>query len=398
MKTASDLGSGAAPSAPDAGGWEFSLIDAAIVLARQLWLLLGLSVVAGLLALGISFQITPTYTASTQILPPQQSSTAAAMLGSLAGATAGVLSGNLPGLKNPSDQWVALLKSRAIADALVRQFQLQELYEARYVFQARDALAGNSRITAGKEGLIDIEVDDVDPQRAAKLVVAYVDELQRLTTTLAVTEAAQRRLFFERKLQESKASLIKAETALKEGGISANVLKTNPDTAVSQLAQAQAAVSAQEVKVAVMRGSLTENNPDYRQAARELASLRDQVRQIEQATPGQGQGDAAQYVARYREFKYHETLFDLFARQYELARADEARDGALIQLVNPVLVPEYKSRPKRGQMAVLSTLLTLAVLSIGVLLRQGLRQYGQGVEGAAKLQALRQALWRRGQS
>lgn len=377
-------------------GWEFSLVDAAIVLARHLRLLLAVSIAAGAVALGASYLIAPTYTASTQVLPPQQSNTASAMLGSLAGATAGVLSSNLPGLKNPSDQWTALLKSRAIADALVKQFKLKELYETRYVFQARDALAANSRITSGKEGLIDIEVDDVDPQRAAMLVSAYVDELQRLTTTLAVTEAAQRRLFFERKLQEAKSALIKAETALKDGGISANVLKTNPNTAVNQLAQAQAAVSAQEVRVSVMRGSLTESNPEYRQAALELASLRDQLRQIEKATPGQGQGDAAQYVARYREFKYFETLFELFARQYELARADEARDGSLVQIVSPVLVPEYKSRPKRGQMAVLATLLVFAVLAIAVLLRHALGQYRQQPEAAAKLLALHQAFWRTG--
>lgn len=398
MKTSTDTAtSGTSNGVVAEYGWEFSLIDIAIVLAGRLRLLLAGSLGVGLVFLGISFLMTPVYTASTQILPPQQSTTAAAMLGTLAGTTAGALSGNLPGLKNPSDQWVALLKSRAIADALVKRFKLQELYETTYVFQARDALAGNSRITSGKEGLIDIEVDDADPQRAAGLVAAYIEELQRLTTTLAVTEAAQRRLFFERKLLEAKDNLIKAETALKEGGISASVLKTSPDATVNQLAQAQAAVAAQEVKVSVMRGAMTENNQEYRQAARELASLREQLRRVEQASPGQGQGEAGQYVARFREFKYFETLFELFARQYELARADEAKDGALVQVIEPVLVPEYKSKPKRGQMAVLATLLSFVLLAGVVLVRHGIAQYRLRPEGAAKLLSLRRALrwWER---
>lgn len=387
---ATSSGEGAAAAAD-----EVSLLDLAVVLARRVRLLAGLPLAVGLVVLAASFLVKPTFTASTQLLPPQQqSSTAAAILGSLGGA-AGALGGGLAGLKNPADQWVGLLKSRVIADALIQRFDLKNLYENEYLFQTRNALAGNTRISAGKDGLIDIEVDDHDPQRAATMANAYVEELQRLTNALAVTEAAQRRLFFQKQLQEAKAGLIKAEVALKEGGINASVLKTSPEAAVTQLAQAQAAVAAQEVKVRVLRGSMTESNPEVRQAALELDSLRAQLRRAEQATPGQGQADAAQYIARYREFKYYETLFELFARQYELARADEARDGALVQVVDPAVVPEYKSKPKRALLAVLATVLTFLLCATWVLVANALQNYRQRPGGAEKLGQLRQALRRR---
>ena len=211
-----------------------------------------------------------------------------------------------------------------------------------------------------------------------------------------MTEAAQRRVFFQKRLAETKDALVKAETALREGGISANVLKTSPEAAVTQLAQAQAALAAQEVKLSVMRGAMTEQNPEYRQAQRELASLREQLQRAEQDQPGQARGDSAQYVARYRDFKYHETLFELFARQYELARADEAKDGALVQVVDPVQVPEHKSRPRRGLIAVAATGFGLLLTTAWLLAADGLRRYRQHPEGAEKLALLGRRLRGRG--
>lgn len=369
-----------------------SLFDVALILGHRARLLVVVPLLVGVITLGVSYLIPPMFTASTQLLPPQQqSSTAAALLGSL-GGVAGVLGGAAGAFKNPTDQWIALLKSRVVADAIVDRFKLVELYESDYRFQARDRLASRSRIAAARDGLITIEVEDHDPQRAADMTSAYIEELQRLTTTLAVTEAAQRRLFFQRQLAEAKENLVKAEIALKSGGISADVVKTSPTAAVSQLAQLQASISAQEVRLAAIRGRMTEQAPEYRQAELQLASLREQLRRVEQDQPGSGKGDSAEYVSRYREYKYFETLFDLFARQYEVARADEAREGAVVQVVDPVLVPEYKSSPKRARMAILATLFTFLLVAAWVLLRHSLRTMGSRPDGAAKLALLRTSL------
>jgi tyrosine-protein kinase Etk/Wzc len=370
-----------------------SLLDVVVVLARRWRLLAFLPLGIGLVTLAIAFAIPPTFTASTQLLPPQQPSSAAvAMLGSLS-SVAGALGGGVAGLKNPTDQWIGLMRSRAVADALVERFGLKTLYEADYQFQARDGLAARTRIAAGRDGLITIEVDDKSAERAAKIATAYVEELQHLMTTLAVTEAAQRRLFFQRQLQSTKEELVKAEIALKGGGISADVVKTSPTAAVGQLAQAQAALAAQEVKVAVMRGSMTENNPEYRQAALELESMREQMKRAERDQPaGRGSEASAKYIARYREFKYYETLYDLFARQYEMARADESREGAVVQVVDPAQVPEYKSQPKRAKMAILATVLSFMVTLVYVLTRDAWQNMSRQPEGQRRLAELRRAL------
>lgn len=371
---------------------EISLLDLLHTVVDNLRLLVLGPLLAGLAALGISFLIPPTFTASTQFMPPQQQqSSAAAMLQSL-GALGG-LAGAASGIKNPNDQFVSLLKSRTLQDTLIERFKLQERYDKKYSEDTRAELSKNARISSGKDGLIRIEVDDDEPAFAAELANAHVQELTLLLGRLAVTEAQQRRLFFEKQLKDAKDKLTQAEQALQATGVNASALKANPQSAVAGLAQLQAAITAQEVKVASMRGYLTENAPDFRQALTELTALKAQLGQAEKAqAPAQpGDGD---YIARYRDFKYFETLYELFAKQYELARVDESREGAVIQVVDVAQAPEKKSKPKKAIIAVLATLATGFALLLFVFVRQALRNAEQDAESAAKLSSLR-AAWAR---
>ena len=299
------------------------------------------------------------------------------------------MAGAATGIKSPADQYVAYLKSRAVQDPLIQEFDLVTRYKAKLKDDARKELVDNSRIASGKDGLISIDVDDTDPAIAAQMANAYVKQLGNLLSRLAVTEAQQRRLFFEKQLAQAKTGLTTAETALRATGITPDVLKAQPVTAVGALAQLQAQNAAQEVKVASMRGYLTESAPDFKQAMTELAALRAQVGKAENgSTAGKGsqQGD---YVARYRDFKYHETLFELFAKQYEIARVDEAREGAVIQVLDAAEQPERKSKPKKAIIALLATLGTGLTLLLFVFARQALRNAAGDAETAQKLARLK---------
>lgn len=378
-------------NAPDVGDDEISLLDLLQTVVDNLRLLVLGPLAVGVLALGISFTIQPTFTATTKFLPPQQQqSAAAAMLQSL-GALGGLASA-ATGLKNPNDQFVSFLQSRTLQDTLVERFKLTERYESKFQEDARNTLSANARISAGKDGLITVDVDDHDPAFAAELANAHVQELTLLLGRLAVTEAQQRRLFFEKQLADAKTKLTQAEQALQASGVNMSALKANPEAAVAGLAQLQASITAQEVKVATMRGYLTENAPDFRQALNELNALRTQLRRAEASQPPP-QGDS-DYVAKYRDFKYHETLFELFAKQYELARVDESREGAVIQVVDVAQAPERKSKPKKAMIAVLATLASGFALLLFVFVRQALRNAAQDDEAATKLHNLR-AAWAR---
>ena len=372
---------------------EISLLDLLQVVADNLRLLVLGPLAAGVLALGITFAIAPTFTATTKFMPPQQQqSSAAAMLAGL-GALGG-LAGAASGLKNPADQYVAFLQSRSVQDALIDRFKLTERYKTKFREDTRNALGGGVLIASGKDGLITIGASDKDPAFAAQLANAHVEELGKLLNRLAVTEAQQRRMFFERQLNNAKDNLTKAEQALKSSGVNSSALKANPGAAVEGLAKLKATITAQEIKLASMRGYLTESAPDFKQAQTELSAMRGQMARAEKEDSGAGSGGDSDYIAKFRDFKYHETLFDLFAKQYEMARVDESREGAVIQVLDVAQTPERKSKPKKALIAMMTALATGFALLLFVFVRQALRGATQTPETAHKLDDLSRA-WRR---
>ena len=371
---------------------EISLLDLLQVVADNLRLLVLGPLAAGLLALAYSFTIPPTFTATTKFMPPQQQqSGAATMLASL-GALGG-LAGAV-GIKHPADQYVAFLNSNRVHDALVDRFKLMERFQTKSREDARNAVRGSVQIASGKDGLITIDTSDKDPAYAAQLANAYVEELGNLLNRLAVTEAQQRRLFFEKQLANAKDNLVKAEQALATSGVNSSVLKST-GAAVAAVAQLKGQIAGQEIKLASMRGYLTESAPDFKQAQTELSAWRAQLASAEKAEPAarvnSGDGD---YIATLRNFKYYETLFELFAKQYEVARIDESREGAVIQVLDAAQPPERKSKPKKAQMAMMTTLAAGFALLLFIFVRHALHGAVQTPETAEKLNRLRCA-WRR---
>jgi uncharacterized protein involved in exopolysaccharide biosynthesis len=372
---------------------EISLLDLLQTIVDNLRLLVLGPLAVGLAALGISFAVPPSYTALTTFLPPQQQQgMAASMLASL-GALGG-LAGAATGLKNPADQYVAFLKSNSVEDALIDRFKLIERYKAEFKQDARTRLEGSVKISSGKDGLISVTVEDTDARFAADLANAHVEELTRLLSRLAVTEAQQRRQFFEKQLEQAKDRLTQAEIALSATGVSSNVLKSNPASAVAAVAALQAQVTVQEVKLGAMRGYLAETAPDFQQALVELTNLRSQLSKLSKDKAPQTAPGQSNYVSAYREFKYQETLFELFARQFEMAKVDESREGAVIQVLDKATPPERKSKPKKAQIAIIATLAAGFALLLFVFVRQALVNARQDKESADKLAQLRSA-WRK---
>jgi tyrosine-protein kinase Etk/Wzc len=373
---------------------EISLLDLLQVVADNLRLLVLTPLLAGLLALGYGFTITPTFTATTNFFPPQQQqSGAAALLASLGGM--GGLVGAASALKNPADQYVAFLKSRSLQDAVVDRFMLMDRLKIKFRHDARGVVEGSVQISSSRDGLITINASDKDPAFAAQLANAHVEELSKLLSRLAITEAQQRRLFFEKQLANSKDNLAKADQALKASGVNSNALKANPIATVEALARLKAGIAAQEIKLGSMRGYLTESAPDFKQAQTELAAMRNQMARAEKeelaSDTNSGDGD---YIAKYRNFKYHETLFELFTKQYELARIDESREGAVISVLDTAQPPERKSKPDKAKIAIMTSLVVGFALLIFVFGRHTLRRASDSPETNQKMFRLRKAVLR----
>lgn len=374
---------------------EFGLLDLVQTIVENLRLLVLGPLAVAVLAWGVSYLMPPIYTAKTQFLPPQQQQSAAAnMLANL--GSLGGLAGTVGVIKNPADQFLAYLKSVTVQDKLIERFNLLDRYEVKTKTDARLLLSSNVRAAAGKDGLITIEVDDQDPKFAAELANAYVEELEKLLAKLATTEAQQRRMFFEKQLTQAKDKLVQSEIALRATGVSGNVLKSNPTAALAVVASLQAAVTAQEVKLGTLRGYLAETAPEFKQALHELANLRAQLAKQEKDSPTTNGKTSAEgdYVSKYRDFKYNETLFELFAKHFELAKIDESREGAVIQILDVAQTPERYSKPKRELIALISSLVAEFALLLFLTLRLTLISLGRNFEAAKKLAVIKLS-WRR---
>ncbi len=374
---------------------EISLLDLAQTIAENLRLLVLGPLAFGVFALGVCFLVTPDFTAKTVIMPPQQQQSAAANILNQLGALGG-LAGGVAGLKNPNDQYVGLLQSVSLQDALINRFDLKQRYDKEFMVKAREVLTKNVKVTSNKEGTLQIEVDDEDPQFAATLANAHVEELSRLMARLAMTEAQQRRLFFERHLQEATQKLAAAQTKLAGSGVSAALLKNNPAAAMAAVSSLRAQITSQEVKIGALRGYLADTAPELKLAMKDLDNLRQQLRRQESSGLDAASIDPSKpgYDALYRDYKYQETLVDMFAKQFEAAKIDESREGAVIQVVDHALPPELKSKPKKALIAVLATLASGFALLLFVFVRQGLRNASQDKEAAQKIAAIRVA-WKR---
>jgi uncharacterized protein involved in exopolysaccharide biosynthesis len=376
-------------AAPEAS--EFGVLDMFLVLAESLRLLIVGPLLVGLAAFGLTYLITPSFTAKTVLLPPQQQQSSATLALQSLGALAGI-GGGAAGLRNPADQYAALMQSNAVEDRIVERFKLMEVYEVKTKTDARRVLEVRTRFSpTKKDGLLTIEFEDQDPQRAAAVANAYVQELRHLTGRLTMTEAQQRRVFFEKYLQDTKEKLAAAQRALQAAGINEGAIRGEPKAAAEAYAKLQAEVVANEVRLETMRGYLTETSPDFTRAQSQLAALRAQLARREAVNAVGAQGD---YVDRFREFKYQETLFDLFSRQYEVARLDESREGPLVQVVDAATAPERKSSPKRVVTAGLATLATATMLLIWVFAQNAWQRARRDGPTAGKMGMISEALRR----
>lgn len=354
---------------------EASLTIASVRLLLRRWkLLVFIPLIFGAAGLGISYLITPIFTARTTFLPPQQSGTAGGALASL-GALAG-LAGSAAGIKTSGDQYVSLMQSDTVSDRLIDSFKLMDAYRAQFRVDARMMLATRVRIELGKkDGVISVEVDDSDPARAAAMANRYVEEMRRMAGEFALSEAQHRRVFFEQELKRTRERLTQSQRDLQASGFNPGALRAEPKAAGELYARLRADFTAAEMRLQVLRGSLAESTPEVQQQASIVASLRSQLAAAEASTDFSRGPD---YIGRYREFKYQETLFDLVARQYELARLDEAREGALIQVIDPATPPERRTKPKRTNIALASAVAAFMVTALAILVHgayvRGLRR------------------------
>jgi tyrosine-protein kinase Etk/Wzc len=391
----------------DSADQGLDLIEVATLLLLRKKIILKFAVVtATLTAVVVFFIMKPTYTAQATFLPPQSApgsglSQLASQLGSL--GTMGALSG----LKSSGDVYLGILGSRTIAEGIVKKFELQKVYNIKRVGDTEKELKKRSTFILGKDTLITISVDDHDPQRAADISNAYLDALREQNGRLALTESAQRRFFFEQQLEHEKNALADAEVDLKKTEERTGLIAPNGQAQmqIDTMAQVRAQITSLQVELAAVKQGATEENPQVVRLQTQISGLQQQLQRL-QSDPTQRQPGnlevptakvpelALEYVRKQREVKYHETLFELLARQYENARLDESRDAPVLQIVDRASIPDKKTGPHRVLLILAGAILGMMLGVFWVLLQRVIAVMKQDPDKATQLEALREAALR----
>jgi uncharacterized protein involved in exopolysaccharide biosynthesis len=289
------------------------------------------------------------------------------------------LAGGAAGVKSQGELFVAMTETRTVLDRIVDRFDLMKRYKKKYRQDARKSLLELISVKEErKSGIIILTVEDKDPKRAADMANAFVEELKFLKGGLAISEAGQRRMFFEDQLRQTKASLSRAEEEIKAFQQRTGVFQIDAQAraVIEGIARLRAGIAVKEVEARVLRSFATAQNPDVQRIEEEIRGLRSELEKLETSKgsgfdpimpSGRVPEIGTEYLRKLRQFKYNETLFELLSKQYELAKLEEARDAVVIQVIDQAVPPERKSRPKRA-LIVSFAMVTMLFLSVFIVL------------------------------
>ncbi len=380
---------------PDIDEDEISLLDLAIALGEEKKTLFTISVITTTLAIVVSLLITPIFTAKTVVMPPQQQQSGAASALTSLGALAG-LAGAAAGVKSPDEMYIAFMQSETFQNAVIKKLDLQERYKAKTMVDTRNALKGAVKVAADKKtGLITIEADDKDPEFAATLANAHVEELRNLMGKLAVTDAQQRRVFFEQQIAKMQDGLAQAEAnfraAKEKSGM--QVTAVIAEGSVRASAEMRGQIAAKEVQLAAMSNFATPQNPDVQRLAGELSALRSQLKKLEQGSGDDEKTSPLQQLAvkSFRDIKAREAMMGVLIAQYESARLDESKEGPLIQVVDAAQAPERRSKPKRAIIVLVSAFAGLCLGVLVAFVRRAIRKAKENPDASGQFLQLKEA-------
>jgi len=356
----------------DSQGDDVNLLDYWRVLRKHGWMILGLICVSVFAAGYYSYYVMPKiYESTASILSPRESSGGGTGLAA-AIATSGarqILADIMPPTGSNRDVFVAILKSRTMAQDLVDRFKLREYYKAKYNEQTVKALQGATDIKVSKEGVVSVTVEDKDPKVAADVANAYVTNLDRLFAKLGTTDASRQRAFITDRLEKTEKALRQAEEALRrfQENNKAIVVQDQARSGIEEAGKVKGQIMAVEVQLEFFRSYSTESNPEVLAQKRQLQELKRQLAQMqygrgmdlpsESANPGQPRKEfhvpfarvpelGMEFVRLMRDVKVQETVFGLLTAQFEQAKINEARDMPTVQLLDKAVPAERKSKPR----------------------------------------------------
>ncbi len=389
---------------------EVNLLDTWRAVKKRAWMILAITFVAVFTTGFLSyFVLTKMYEARASVLAPRESGGGgASLVAALAASGAGqFLGGLLPaGGGTNRDVFVAILKSRTMAQDLVDRFKLKDYYEAKFLEGAVKKLQTVTDIAVSKEGVISVQVEDKDPKLAAEIANAYITNLDRMFAKLGTTDAGRQRAFIAERLEKTEKTLRQAEDALRQfqEKNKAIVIQEQARGAMEESARVRGQIVAAEAQLELLRTFSTENNPQVVAQKRQLDELKRQLGQMQYGRGMELPEDVKdptlprqaiqipftkvpelgmELLRLTRDVKVQETVFSLLTAQFEQAKINEAKDTPTVQVLDRAVPPELKSRPKTVQNMAVAAFISLFVSTLLALFLERLERIKQAAKTSA---------------
>ena len=356
---------------------------------RSCWvrrkMVLGILAAGILLSLLYALRLPNVYTSTTTLMPPDNTSPNAGLMGLLSSAgPAAAVGGAALGIRTPSSIFVGILESRRVNQSLVARFDLVHHYKTQFTEDACKALTANTDIRENiKNGIVTINVKADSPALASNIAQGYVEELDSIVTHNSTSAARRERMFLEARLKEIKQDLDDSAMALSQFSTKNKTIdipsqgKAMVDSGLKL--QDQMAVARSEL--AALRQSYSEDNVRIRAAKARIAELQQQMDKLIGST-GESRPDASDsaypsvselpalgltYYDLERKMRVEEVLWEALTKQYEAARVQEAKEIPTVRVLDAANVPERKSSPHRTMIIIYGFLLALIAAFIAVL-------------------------------
>ena len=313
------------------------------------------------------------YRAKTTLLPPEKGSLGVGISSSLLGEFSTLSGLSLPMTATPSDVFAAILKSRAVVEPVVQQENLLKVYGVSRMEDGLMEFFSHLQVKVESEGIISIEFEDKNKDRAARVANLLVEELDRVNRMTSTSKAKNARIFIEERLSQTQTNLKAAEDSLRsyQERNKAIVLDEQMKAAVQAAAELKAEMTSAEIQMNVLGKNMSPDHPQIQQLKSRINEIKRQLGMLESGSentkdknvlgvPFSQVPSLSLELARLtREVKIQEKLFELLTQQYEQYKIEETKDTPTVQVLDKASPPETKYKPKRAFMVLIAGIASL---------------------------------------
>jgi uncharacterized protein involved in exopolysaccharide biosynthesis len=399
---------------------QFTLLDYAKVVWRNLWLVLALVAVTGVISYVMAARQPKVYRATATILAPKEASpqSMANSLGSLIGGGGkdgggisfqGISIGGTQS-SNSLDLFTALLRSRTLREEVMRDFAKTWGAGVGGMVLAVEPSQAKDRTT------MSLAVEATNPQLAADLANGYFDFLDRRLQLQAERDARRQEQLYRAQMDRAAKEVDNAEHALMQFQAENRLLAIdNTSKAGAEGAGSlRGAIQALEMQREIMRMRYTEQHPQMREMDKQISEMKRQYSKnlfgsaMDLPAEGPNKGPRKEYFVSaekmtptqfaylklLRNLKMQEAFYTGALQGLEQIRySNDTGRPSGIEPLDPALVPGGPIRPNvRNSVLAASTVafvagVVLVLLAEYVRLTWGLSMTmrRQSMNGAARL-------------